>query len=389
MAYKTVSQVRDSLEGILTGININTVKNLNTAFERGAREMLSRITVPEASSHYALTLYDGVVDYIAPTDIFGSQLVDLRPQGMSRNITDEVSKRPIAIFDKTKAYVSNGAILTFEFVKGVGRVRISSTIPTPRIQLDPMNETTGWTLGGSASGLTQDSTVFWESPASLRFTLTGSSTGTLTKTITQADLTNYAGVGVVFLAFKTPSASSLTSFTVKLGSTSGLTTNFYSVSSTTGFLGSWVAGEYLLVALDLSTATTTGTPVNTQIKYAQISIAHTATLTNFYLGDFFISLPSPQTMIYQNSSLFQASGANPLAAITSAADSIILNDSALVIYEYLTARVIAEQQGGTLASGIIATITAKLDGSGRTLGLIEIYRGNNPSQSLRQISSYR
>ena len=392
MAFKTVANLRDSVQAILTGISLNNVQNLNGAFERTAREIKSRIYVPEAGTYTNLTLYDGVYTYTAPTDIFGSSLVDFRPQGITRTTIDYVQKQPIAIFDRTKAILENGYQLTFEYVQGIGRVRVASMRPMPRLVLDTMSATTGWTLAGSASGLTQDSTVFWDNPSSLRFLLTGASTGTLTKTISSQDFTNYVGVGVVFLAIRTPSATNLTSISIKLGSSAS---NYYQVSSvTTGFLGAWVANEWLLVALDLATATTTGTPTVTAITYCQVSIAHAATLTNFYVGGLWISLPSPHTLMYQTDSIFQASGSTPSASITTTADTVNLNDSAYLIYEYECANTIAQQQGGGLASGLIAMIESKLNGKRARngaiveLGLYDIYRGANPSQELRTVGQY-
>ena len=144
----------------------------------------------------------------------------------------------------------------------------------------------------------------------------------------------------------------------------------------------------MLVSFDLSGATTTGSPTVTAVDYVQIIVNHTATLTNFYVGDLWISLPSPHDMIFQTASLFQASGSNPSQTITNTADSVLLLDSALVIYEYVAAKVVAQQQVGTLASGLINGIDAKLYGQGRVLGLIDIYRGSNPSEELRQIGSY-
>ena len=391
MAYKLVSNVRDSVSGILTGINLNNVQNLNGAFERSARELSTKIYIPEVSAKTAITLYDGVTDYISPTDIFGSGLVDFRPQGISRDAIDFVTKQPIAVFDRTKALLENGYHLTFEFVKGVGRVRIVSSRPLPKIELDPMTAITGWTAGGSASGITLDETVFWQSPASFRFLLTGASVGTITKTISSQDLTSYVGVGVVFLAIRTPSAANLTSIELRIGSSAA---NYYSVTVTVAFLGAFTANEWILVAFDLATATTVGTPVVTAITYAQVRVTHAATLTNFYVGQLFISLPSPHDMIYSSAAFFQASGANPSQTITATSDSVLLNDAALVIYEYECANTIAGQQGGTLASGLIATIDGKLNGKRARngmvvqLGLYDIYRGNNPSQELRQISNY-
>lgn len=389
--YKTVSNLRDSISGILTGINLNTVQNLNGALERTARELSTRISIPEASGQSQITLYDGVFDYAAPTDIFGASLVDFRPQGMSRNPNDFVQRQYIDAFDRNKAWISNGYRITFETIKGVGHVRITATRPEPRIELDPFTDTTGWTLAGSASGLTKDSTVFWQDPSSLRFTLTGASSGTLTKTIPSQDLTNYVGVGVVFIPIRIPLATSLTSMTIKIGSSAS---NYYTVTATTGFLEPFTANEWMLVAFDLATATTVGTPVNTAITYAQITVTHSATVANFYIGDFWIALPSPHTMYYQGTSFFQASGSNPSQTITNSADTVLLNDSALVIYEYECALTIAQQQGGTLASGLTQQIDDKLNGKRARNGMIvqqglyDLYRSSNPSQELRLIGNY-
>lgn len=391
MAYKTVAQVKDSIAGILTGINLNNVQSLNTALERTAREICTRISIPEATSRQAITLYDGVTDYAAPTDIFGAALIDIRPQGTGRNITDFVVKQPLSVFDRTKGWNVNGYQLALEFVKGIGRLRVDSQVPQPRIELDPMSLTTGWAAAGSASGLTQDSTVFYRQPSSLRFNLAGASSGTLTKSVPSNNLTSYIGVGVVFLAIRTPSATNLTSLTLKIGSDAS---NYYSVTATTGFIEAFTTGEWMLVAFDLSTATTIGSPTITAIDYVQITVTHAAALTNFYVGDLWIALPSPHDLIYQVSAIFQASGANPSQTITNNADSLLLNDMALVIFEYEAATTIAQQQGGTLASGLIAQLDENLNGRrGRTgavveLGLYDIYRGANPSQELRLTSNY-
>lgn len=392
MAYKTIANLKDSISGMLQGINLNNVKNINTALERAARKLCQRIDIPEATGKTSLSLYDGVLDYLAPTDIFGGAIIDIRPQGMSRNETDYVYRQNVEQFDRTQATLPNGTSVAFEFNKGVGIARIKSTRPMPKIELDPFNATTGWTAAGSASGLTEDDTVYYNAPASLRFTLTGASSGTITKTIPSQDLTNYVGVGVVFLAIRTPDATNLTSIAVKLGSSAS---NYYSVSTTTGFLGAWTAGEWVIVALDLSGATTTGTPTVTAITYAQITITHGATLTNFYVGDFWIALPSPHTMIYQTPSIFLASGVTtPSSSITNTADQVLLNDSAYAIYEIECALEVAGQQGGTLASGVINSLDQQVNGirgyRGILIqpGLYDLYRTKNPSQELRPIGNW-
>lgn len=386
MSY-TVAQLKDSVSGILQGLNLDNVKNLNLALERTVRQVCSKLSIQQATARHNLSLYDGVIDYLSPTDIFGSYLIDVQPQGSTRNITDYVYKKYLVDFDRTKGYLFNGMQVSFDSRKGVDIVRIVSTKPLPKVELDPMTDTTGWTASGSASGLTKDENIYYRASSSLRMLLTGASTGILTKTISRVDLTDYVGVGVVFLAIDTPSATNLTSFTVKIGTDSS---NYYTVSSTTGFLGSWTENEWVIIALDLSGATTVGTPTTTNIVYAQISVAHAATLTNFRIGDFWVSLPSPHTMIYETSSVFQASGANPSSRITSNGDTVLINEPAYAILEQECALTVAKQQGGGLANSVVQSIKDELYGQKGTdnVGLYSLYRTKNPSQILQTIGNW-
>lgn len=375
---------------MLQGLNLNNVRSINTAFERAARETCVLLDIPEATLRDNFTLYDGVTDYLLPTDIFASAVVDLRPQGQARYSNDFVTKQPSEEWDIAKADTSSTR-LTTEYDKGTGILRVVSAYPTARIELDPMTATTGWVAAGTAATLTTDSTVYWQAPSSLRFNLTVG-TGSLTKTLTAIDLTNYRSVGVGFLAFRTPSATNLTSVELRIGSSPA---NYYSVVVTTGFIKAFAANDWMLAAFDLSTATTVGTPVITSMSYVQINVVAAGTITNFYVGDLWISLPTPMTLIYQTSALFLTSGAaTPSNSISNNNDQILLNDAAYSIYEVECALAVATQQGGTLANGVVEILGQKLNGvrgfRGVLIqsGLLDLYRADNPSQEIRQVSSY-
>lgn len=391
MAFKTVSNLQDSVGGMLQGLNLNNVTNLFTAFERVARQTCVLLDIPEATLKSNITLYDGVTDYALPTNIFASAIVDVRPQGQTRWSGDDVQKQPIADFDREKSFADSTKV-TFEYNKGDGVIRIVSPYPTARIELDPMSVTTGWTAAGSASALTADETVYWEAPASLRMLLTGASTGTLTKTIPSQNLTSYLSVGVGFLAFRTPSGSNLTSLELRIGSSA---TSYYSVTVTTGFLKAFTSGDWMLASFDLSTATAVNSPDITKIVYTQLIVTHAATLTNFYVGDLWISLPTPASLVYQTDAIFLASGSTtPSNTIGTTADQILLNDAAYAIYELKCAIDVAQQQGGTLASGVIAMLSSELNGVHGyrggivQIGLLDAYRADNPSQEIRSVGSY-
>ena len=286
---------------------------------------------------------------------------------------------------------TTGTKITFEYKNGTPITRIESVLSKAKETLDPMSDTTGWTAGGSASALTADSVVYYDGSGSLKFTLTGSSTGTLTKTLSTLDLSDYEDVGVAFLAIRIPDgamATDLASLVLRLGSS---VSAYDQVTATTGFLGAWTAGEWLLVAFDFSTSTSTGTPDWSAVDYVYLALAHSSTMTNFRVGGLWLAYPTPVTVLYQSNAIFLASGSStPSATITSDTDQVQLNPSAYAIYELKCAKTIAHQQGGTLANGALATIDDELNGNpalGRP-GLMERYSTDNPSRELREVGSW-
>lgn len=387
MALHTVGELKDGVSALLQNIDLDTVTNLNGALERSARTVVQQADIPEASGVQPITLYGGVSYYAAPTTIFGGAINLIRRQGEASAPWDYNYKVPVDQFTRTKNYMPNGYMLDIEYRNGVAMLGISTPITFPKVILDPMNETTGWAVGGSASGLAQDTTNYYQSPASLRYTLTGASSGYIEKTLTNPiDLSVYEGVGVVFLAINTPSATNLTAQAIRIGSSS---TNYVSVSDTDGFLGAWTANNWLLVALDLAGASETGTVDWENIDYIRVTSTTGATITNFRVGSVFISLPSSNEILFQSSAIFLNSSGVPTQAISGDGNTIVLNDAAYQLYEYESALSIAVQQGGTLASNFVQMLRTMLYGNGNTdLGLYAQYRADNPSAELRMIGSY-
>src|SRR3990167_718468 len=384
---RTVGEHKTAVAGILTGIDLDSVTNVNGALARAARITAQKTDAPEAIGRQAITLYDGVFTYAISENIFGTSLMDFRPQGNSRTFLDFVYKQPIEMFDRTKHLLPNGYTLAVEYTKGTPLLRVATPKPSAKVILDSLKDDTGWTAAGSASGLTEDNTVYYESPASLRFTLTGSSTGTLTKTITSVDVSEYEDVSVIFLAMRIPdgaTVSNLTNVVIRIGSSS---TDYDEVTETDGFLGAWTAGDWLLTAFDLSASTSTGTPDWNAIDYVQLRFAHTATLTNFRVGALWMALPSPHEVIYQTAAVFMAD-ATPSTQITDDDDTILFNDGVMAIYEYISAKEIALQMAGGEYTAQIKGFDETLNGQGDEPGLLKLFRADNPSEELRNVGSY-
>jgi len=384
MALHTVSQLKDAVVRRLPGIQLGSTMDVDGYLEDAARAMLLETDIPEASAREAITLYDGVYDYSVSQSIFGQSVIDLVPQGNFRTPSDTTRRINRQEFDRYKKRGGAGSRISFIYDNGAPIARIESARPQSLVVVDSMQESDDWTAAGSASGLAEDTADYYEYPHSLRFTLTGSSTGTLTKTISALSVSNYENLGVVFLAIKTPSASSLTSVTLRIGSDAS---NYDEVTATTGFLGAWQADKWLLVKFDMSTAASTGTPDWSALDYVQLRIAHTATMTNFRVGDLFMSLPSPHEFVYPTAAIWKAGSANPSQTITANSDTILLSDPAFQLLAEQSAYEIASGKGKS-GAGLAKEIHAELYGSGRDVGKYAKYRAENPSQRLKEVNTY-
>lgn len=396
MAFKTVSNLRDSVAGLLSGVDLSNVDDVNGCFERAVSTLLQNADVPEASGIQNITLYSGVFDYACNPEIFGTAINDIRPQGISRNPSDFVSKINQEDFDRTKNfYYPSGTVSTFQYNNGQPIIRIVAPFPKTQVIIDPMNSVgtspNAWVTSLTASNLAQDNTDFYQSPASLRFTITGLGTGALTKTLQNGlSLADYQGVGTAFLAIKIPvgaTATNLATVSLKLGSDSS---NYNLVTKSQGFLGAWVSGQWLLVSFDMSTASTVGSPNWNAISYVQVLVGTLATLTNFRIGGLWVSLPSPAQILFQSAAIFlPESTTTPLSLITGPTDEILLTNPAYNIYLQECALSVLQNTGAGASDASSIKINETLHGNGGTItGLYPLYRGDNPSQEIRLTGTY-
>lgn len=383
MAFKTVADLKASVGAMLTGKNLNNVPDLEGALQRAKNIVAIKADLPEVIAYESITLYDGVYEYASPANIFGTKIVDLAPQGVRRTDLDHVRKVDIGDFDRSKGMGGTEYRVSFVHRQGTPIFKVSQSKALGRVILDNMDSDNDWTAAGSASALTEDTTVIYDAPTSLRFSLAGASTGTLTKTINPLSIASYENVAVGFLAIRASAVTNLTSISVRVGSSD---TAYDEVSNTEGFVGAWIAGEWLLVAFDFATATSTGTPDWSAIDYIQVRAAHSGAITNFWVGGFWLSLPSPHTVFYQTSAVYRASGQSPSANITDDNDEILMSEETYTMYEYEAARTVAL----ITSRGKATELTKQFDHilENPDFGLYPKYRADNPSQELRTMGSY-
>lgn len=389
---KTVSDLKQNVSAILTGIDLEEVLDLYGSFERAVSTFIQKADVLEASGRQPIMLYDRVTDYLAPPTIFGGALIDIRPQGIERNTWDDVQKVPIMRFDQTKCWTPSGYRVAFEDHIGTRIMRIAQNFAQQSITIDSMSDLSGWVLGGNGTNLALDNTVYYHQPASLRFNLPASgTTATLTKTLTTPlNLSSYQGVGVVFFAVYMPQATPITNVVLHLGSSP---TDYYAITQTQGFLGAFYVGDFFLMAFDLAgVAPGSGTPNFAAVNYVQLTFNYNGTeVPNVRAGDLFISLPSPHEVLFYSAAVFLPNASTTASAeITADTDKLLFHLAAYNIYVQEAAREIAKNEGGDIGSGLIQGIDLVLEGneaSGK-LGLYQSFRGDNPSEEIREVGNW-
>lgn len=203
------------------------------------------------------------------------------------------------------------------------------------------------------------------------------------------DLTEYEGVGVVFLALYLPDAGAISAVTLRLGSDNA---NYVELTVTEGFLGAFVSRDWQLAAFDLgSTAlTTVGTPDFSNITYTRITFTYNfVQQNNVRVGDLWASLPSPHEVLFYSPAVFVSGDSAPAVEIVGDEDKILFHTAAYNIFVQEAAREVAKNQGGDIGSALIAGIDLVLEGNGeKKLGLYQQFRGDNPSEEIRQVGSY-
>lgn len=394
MARKTVADLEQGVQAILTGIDLNEVLDLYGSFERAVATFIQKADVPETMIRQPIMLYSGVTYYTPDSRMFGTAVIDIRPQAVN-TWAGQVYKRPISDFKQLTRRLPYGYTVTFEYHDGDPIMGIIQGKTVPQINISSMSDVTGWQVSVDASDLAQDNTVYYQAPASLRFNLASDGTqGVLATTLDNAiDLSSYAGVGVAFLAAYYPDADLIDSVELRLGSDAS---NYVSVTATEGFLGAFYSNDFnQLIAFDWANATTVGSPDLTNIVYVDILTNYTTgtQLNNVRYGGLWMSLPSPHEILFYSAAAFREEDSGPFSVNISTdgqgdENEIVFRDSAYNIYVQEAAREVAKNQGAIAGSGIIAEIDLVLEGGGNKLGLYDEYRGDNPSEELRTVGNW-
>ena len=280
MAY-SVTSAKSDLSGILHGTSLNQITNINGLLNRAGRQVLLDLDPQETKRTLQTSkIYDQVFDYSIPSDLKGNKIMDIRPQ-IQRNLIDNPKQTYSKSFDLFKDR-ERGPSFTIEFDTSVKTMRVNYPSLNTGIILNNADTLAGngaWTVGGTATNLRLDSTLFLINNGSIECDLSAGanpSTGYFeNSTMPVQDLTTHFNQSTLFYNLYLPTGSAITSTEIRWGSSS---TDYWSLTSTKNFEGNAFINGWNLIGADWSSATTTGNPDKTKVNYLRISITYTGTL---------------------------------------------------------------------------------------------------------------
>lgn len=173
-----------------------------------------------------------------------------------------------------------------------------------------INNATAYNENGTWIGATAISNVGTNNyegytwPSSVSFDYSGTS-GTLTNsTMTAIDLTAFRNRSNLYIDIYFPTVTSITSVSLKWGTDSS---NYYTVTATTDYVGRAFIVGWNRVKFTWSSPTTVGTPTVTSIAYLQMTLAYSVdpAATGFYFQNVFISENVPLKLTYYSTNMVE------------------------------------------------------------------------------------
>lgn len=343
MLTVTLSQLKSDIAGKMRGTSIKEINDFYGTVASAASRMLSRIDPQETIRIQTMSspFFDNVNDYSLVSDF--KRAIDIRPQ------SDRINRIGRSIYSETspRQFLSNLDQNSFS-------IKWNSMVRSLRAQrllggnvntMDTFDSPTGagsWVANVDASGLYTDNLNFVEGSGSMGFNLSGS-TGAANvenSTAPATDLSAFLYNDSSFLWFYIPVgySSRFTSFNLRRGSSSSA---YKLATTTTKADGTAFTDGWNFLRFDWNTASTVGSPVDTQNTYRRFGIVYStgAAINGCLLDNWTDSLGELYEMEYYSEYLFRDTSGAWKQAPTLDTDLINVGISS---YEILKAEIMIE-----------------------------------------------
>lgn len=382
MSY-TISDLKTDATNHLHGTTLNKVPGVYSLIYEAGRNVLNQIDPRETKRISSLSnaLFDQVYSYTIPNDLKGTKIVDIRPQA-NAEISDEVYQWYNSEFQQYKERVEG--IFAVQDNSGTKTIQISKELTAGETlnTLDSITDNGTWVESGNASNLAEDRNNKLSGDASLKFTIDAiGSNATLTNSSMDAvDLTDYDGIGSIFMwvFFSTPTP--VVNVGLRWGSS---TSDYWSREVTETHDGLSFMTGWNLLRFDMDGANETGTPDIAAIDYLRINVNFDGTAIQTVRVDNIVARePEIFEIEYYSKFLFRDSSGTWIEKPTADTDIVNLDTESynVLLYEFLH-----------LVSQVVQGEEARFDSNYFKEKRDEawaMYRANNKSESKKPQTTY-
>ncbi len=243
-------------------VNIVNVITARVPLNRAARRVLADTDLRSAKRRAAITskLFNDVYSYPSPSDIKMGGVIDIIPQGLSRNLSNLPELVTERDFDRKKNY--GGRLVALSTDDLTHRLLHNGNVKSDHLVIANFDSTTDdggtWTAYSDATNVVQDTDNAIVGN-SVKFDLTGAATtaGIYNTDVNDFDITNYKDNGSVLVWVYINSTANLTDFILDLGL--DLTTNYYTQTVTTDAHSNAFSNGWNLLRFDFASMTLNGT----------------------------------------------------------------------------------------------------------------------------------
>lgn len=223
----TVKTLKSKLTGKIGGSSLDRVNDINSVIEEGALKLLGEIDLSSTKRSYKIESGLSVFNdsFIVPDDLKGSSIIDIARFGARGNAEyfSQTYSQPWRRGLRDNLY-------TVETINRKKVLRLKVKSPNTYYASFPFNDSSIFNVTGSFNGL-KTSTFNTTDDSSISFNVDDKlTTGSLyTSQLTKTDFSSLTDKTSIVVSFETPESSTITSATVRLGSSP---TDYYEFSTT-------------------------------------------------------------------------------------------------------------------------------------------------------------
>lgn len=233
------------------------------------REILLDIDMRSFIRKSALSpnLFDDMNQYTCPTSLKAEAVIDIQPQ--IKRGTLEWTLVTAEEFDRRKGE-SEENLIAFSEDDMVRKLLLSRSIDDDETGIDVLDAVGDWEAFGDGSNLTKDADNYVKGSASINWDINadgGTTAGIVNDSLDTFDVSDYKTNGSIFSWVYISSATDLTNFIIRLGSSSSA---YYYITITKNNEGNSFEAGWNLLRFDFADKSTTGTPDDDACDYCAL-----------------------------------------------------------------------------------------------------------------------